>query len=222
MESDNSNQASLLSPQTFNADTTHAGLPTYAYFYLLGTYVNPSTLLLFLASNFLCLLIAYRCLTIYWAARSHQQHDSRNLEEETEPRKVVAEPGGWLRPVSNIEIHSATPLVLGTGNTAQVLWLSSSQPITPEDVKQALSVIADLVVSAWVIRLGRGYDKDNRYRAKIQSIERDRIIYQSTSPPIDTTDHPNQLPSVLVSCRATRSLQHCGDKSGYPTSSTLK
>ncbi|KAK8742962.1 hypothetical protein OTU49_001452 [Cherax quadricarinatus] len=145
MESENSNQASLLSPQTFNSDTTHAGLPTYAYFYLLGTYVNPSTLLLFLASNFLCLLIAYRCLAIYWAARSHQQHDSRNLEEETEPRKVVAEPGGWLRPVSNIEIHSATPLILGTGNTAQVLWLSSSQPITPEDVKQALSVIAEKI-----------------------------------------------------------------------------
>ncbi|KAK8742956.1 hypothetical protein OTU49_001450, partial [Cherax quadricarinatus] len=145
MESDSSDPASLLSSLTLNADTTHAGLHTYAYFYLLGTSLNPSILLLFLAGNILCLLIAYHFLTTYWAARSHQQHDSRNLEEETEPRKVVAEPGGWLRPVSNIEMFSATPLILGTGNTAQVLWLSSSQPITPEDVKQALSVIAEKI-----------------------------------------------------------------------------
>ncbi|KAK8742955.1 hypothetical protein OTU49_001448 [Cherax quadricarinatus] len=145
MESDNSNLASLLSPQTLNADTTHAGLHTHTYYYLLGTYLNPSTILLFLAGNILCLLVVYHFITIYRRAISHQQDDSCDLQEETKPRKVMAEPGSWLRPVSTIEMFAASLLILGTGNTAQVLWLSSSQPITPEDVKQALSVIAEKI-----------------------------------------------------------------------------
>ncbi|XP_045595849.1 uncharacterized protein [Procambarus clarkii] len=115
-----------------------ANISQAAHFSLFGAYVNPSTVLLFLSGNFLCLLVAYFLLTIYRTVRGHQQSDS----DKTELRTISARPGEWVRPVSNLEIFSAAGAAFGKCNTAQVLWLSSAQAISPQDVKRALSIIA--------------------------------------------------------------------------------
>ncbi|KAK4287760.1 hypothetical protein Pmani_039172 [Petrolisthes manimaculis] len=54
-----------------------------------------------------------------------------------------AEPGEWERPLSNLaEVISAMGLLCGTFDMAQVLWLSSSVPLSPALVRQALTLVA--------------------------------------------------------------------------------
>ncbi|XP_069187824.1 uncharacterized protein [Procambarus clarkii] len=135
MESSGPDEASL-SPTTQGEEPSD--LPQAAPLYLPDAFPDWSTVLLYLTGNIFCLVVAYNVWTFYQAVRGHQQCEP----DEAKIRTITARPGEWVRPVSNLEIFTAVAAFLGTGNTAQVLWLSSSQPVTPEHVLLSLSVIA--------------------------------------------------------------------------------
>nr|XP_053636537.1 uncharacterized protein LOC128691693 [Cherax quadricarinatus]XP_053636538.1 uncharacterized protein LOC128691693 [Cherax quadricarinatus]XP_053636539.1 uncharacterized protein LOC128691693 [Cherax quadricarinatus]XP_053636540.1 uncharacterized protein LOC128691693 [Cherax quadricarinatus] len=140
MKSEEKDSTLLLSSQSDNIYIFPDAHETHSF--LFNVYVNPTKILLFLGGNILCLLVAICFLAVYRSAERGRQNGE---EEETEPRKILTPPGGWLRPVSNTEMFAASAAFLGTGSTATVLWLSSLQSIRPEDVKQALSIIAQRI-----------------------------------------------------------------------------
>ncbi|XP_045599926.1 uncharacterized protein [Procambarus clarkii] len=48
----------------------------------------------------------------------------------------------WIRPLGKLEVLIVTGGYYGSMNTIQTLWLSSSQPILPEMVRQAITTVA--------------------------------------------------------------------------------
>nr|XP_053632458.1 uncharacterized protein LOC128688596 isoform X2 [Cherax quadricarinatus] len=61
---------------------------------------------------------------------------------EAESREILVEPGEWVRPLGNLEAFMALGGTYGTLNTVQGVWLSSTHPILPEDVRFALTQVA--------------------------------------------------------------------------------
>nr|XP_045599955.1 uncharacterized protein LOC123759128 [Procambarus clarkii] len=57
-------------------------------------------------------------------------------------REILVNPGEWVRPLGYQETFMAVGGDYGTLNTVQGLWLSSTQPILPEEVWKAISIVA--------------------------------------------------------------------------------
>ncbi|XP_045599956.1 uncharacterized protein [Procambarus clarkii] len=57
-------------------------------------------------------------------------------------REIVADPGEWVRPLGCLEMFMSVGGDYGTLNTVQGVWLSSTRPILPEEVRQALTIVA--------------------------------------------------------------------------------
>ncbi|XP_042219938.1 uncharacterized protein LOC121864840 [Homarus americanus] len=108
------------------------------------TLMNPAMVLFSLAINFVCLVLMYRLCNVHKGVRKEEQRNTavNSARGQAGPREIPARPGEWVRPLNNMEWLFWVAALLDTGNTAQVLWLSSSRPIPPEDVKEALSVVA--------------------------------------------------------------------------------
>lgn len=51
-------------------------------------------------------------------------------------------PGEWVRPLGHMEAMMAYGGRLGMFNTVQALWLSSPTPVSPSQVKEAVSAVA--------------------------------------------------------------------------------
>lgn len=69
-----------------------------------------------------------------------------------------APPGGWVRPLSSMEALYA----VGNMNTAQVLYLESTSPITFQLVHHALTILAE-----WVPLLAIVFCKEDMQRFKL-------------------------------------------------------
>nr|XP_045599722.1 uncharacterized protein LOC123759029 [Procambarus clarkii] len=64
--------------------------------------------------------------------------------EESVPawREIMERPGEWVRRLGYLEMFMAVGGYYGTLNTVQGLWLSSTRPLLPEEVRQALTIVA--------------------------------------------------------------------------------
>lgn len=56
---------------------------------------------------------------------------------------LVAAPGEWVRALGNMEMFMQIGGEYGSLNTVQALWLSSTAPIRPEDVRDAVNAVAE-------------------------------------------------------------------------------
>lgn len=67
---------------------------------------------------------------------------NRFVTMSNSPARSIACPGEWVRRLGYMETFMALGGDHGTLNTIQGLWVSSTRPILPEDVRQALTIVA--------------------------------------------------------------------------------
>ncbi|XP_068205809.1 uncharacterized protein [Palaemon carinicauda] len=68
-----------------------------------------------------------------------------HTEESTktsESNLIMPAPGDWIRPLGNLETFMEIGGEYGSLNTSQAVWLTSKQPIDPEEVKKAVREVA--------------------------------------------------------------------------------
>lgn len=131
---------------------THSQLPDSP-----SSGIHPFLPFFYLAATCICLMMAYYLESNRRSSKTGQkttQSETRTVKGDT--GSIMVSPGEWFRPLGNIEILHEVAGWYGSHNTIQVLWLSSKQPIIPNDVRQALCLVAEknLLLQACVQRRG--------------------------------------------------------------------
>ncbi|XP_037799362.1 uncharacterized protein LOC119594374 [Penaeus monodon] len=119
--------------------TLHHPTPTEA-----PHYAHPVLVTLYLVGIVLCMVMAYFLDTSRRSTKGQRQAPpSDDLHPDSGAAKeLIREPGEWVRPLGSLELFMAVGGEYGSLNTVLGLWLSSREPIRPENVRRALSVIA--------------------------------------------------------------------------------
>ncbi|XP_064094286.1 uncharacterized protein LOC135206740 [Macrobrachium nipponense] len=106
--------------------------------------VHPFLLAFYLAGTCFCLIMAY-----YLDSNRRSSKGCKTTpaypEESTKTNEgnlIMPAPGDWIRPLGNLETFMEIGGEYGSLNTAQSIWLTSKEPIDPEEVKKAVYQVA--------------------------------------------------------------------------------